>query len=52
MIVHIGRKVPKGLREVAGSIHLGRGIWAFRCEVDKEVAAKPRARKGARKGRR
>lgn len=29
-MIHIGRKVPKGFEELPGSIHLGKGIWAFR----------------------
>ncbi len=36
-IIHIGRKVPKGFREVPGGIHLGGGIWILRMEpIDKE----------------
>lgn len=27
MMLHIGRKVPKGFRELPGGIHLGRGVW-------------------------
>lgn len=34
VIIHIGRRAPKGFREVAGSVHLGRGIWALRCVKD------------------
>lgn len=30
VMVHIGRKVPKGFEELPGSVHLGKGIWAFR----------------------
>lgn len=36
-LLHIGKKVPKGWREVAGlSIHLGKGVWMFKCEKVKE----------------
>ncbi len=38
MIVHIGKKVPKGFTELSGSIHMGKGVWAFRCELDKTHA--------------
>ena len=32
-IIHIGKKVPKGYREIPGlSIHLGKGLWMFRLE--------------------
>ncbi len=31
-IFHVGRKCPKGYKEQAGGIHLGRGIWLIRCE--------------------
>ena len=34
--IHIGRKCPKGTKEVAGSIHLGKGIWALRCAIVNE----------------
>lgn len=30
VMVHIGRKVPKGFEELPGSMHLGKGIWAFK----------------------
>lgn len=38
-MVHIGRRVPKtlaaaGWREMAGAIHLGRGIWILRLVRD------------------
>ena len=26
-ILHVGRKAPKGWKELPGAIHLGRGIW-------------------------
>ncbi len=31
IVIVIGRKVPKGWKELPGSIHLGRGLWAFKC---------------------
>ena len=31
-LIHIGKKCPKGFVEVAGSMHLGKGIWALKCE--------------------
>jgi hypothetical protein len=31
-MIHIGKKVPKGFRELEGSIHLGNGMWMFRME--------------------
>lgn len=33
---HIGRKVPKGFKELPGSIHLGKGIWLLKMELIKE----------------
>jgi hypothetical protein len=33
-LIHIGKKAPKGFKEVAGSIHLGKGIWALKCESE------------------
>lgn len=33
---HVGRKCPKGTKEVAGSIHLGKGIWMLKCEILKD----------------
>lgn len=27
VMIHIGRKVPKGFEEISGGIHLGKGIW-------------------------
>ena len=31
-MILIGRKVPKGFRELPGSIHLGKVIWILRLE--------------------
>ena len=31
---HIGRKVPKGFKELPGGIHLGKGIWILKMEKD------------------
>ncbi len=28
-MTYIGKKVPKEFEELAGSIHLGRGVWMF-----------------------
>lgn len=33
-MIHIGKKVPKGFKEIPGSIHLGNGIWMFNCEKE------------------
>lgn len=35
MIIYHGRKVPDWLIEKHGSIHLGKGIWLFNCELKK-----------------
>lgn len=32
-IIHIGKKVPKHLEELEGSIHLGKGMWMFKCKL-------------------
>lgn len=32
-IVIIGKKVPEGFEEEAGSIHLGDGVWIFKCKI-------------------
>lgn len=32
-MIYIGKKVPKKYKELAGSIHLGRGIWMFNVEL-------------------
>lgn len=34
-MIYIGKRVPKGFVELAGSIHLGRGMWMF--NIEKEV---------------
>jgi len=31
-ILHIGKKAPKGFKEMANGIHLGKGIWILPCE--------------------
>jgi len=31
-VLHIGKKVPKGWKEIGASMHLGKGIWMFNCE--------------------
>lgn len=31
-LIYIGKKVPKGLREVGPAMHLGGGVWAFSVE--------------------
>ena len=30
VMLHVGRKAPKGFEELPGSIHLGKGIWMLR----------------------
>ncbi len=32
IIKHIGKKCPKGYKEIPGSMHLGKGIWALQCQ--------------------
>jgi hypothetical protein len=32
-ILIIGKKVPEGFEEEAGSIHLGDGAWIFKCKI-------------------
>lgn len=36
MMLHIGKKVPKGFRELPGGIHLGKGIWILKMEPIKD----------------
>lgn len=36
VLLHIGKKAPKGFRELPGGMHLGKGIWILRCEPIKE----------------
>jgi hypothetical protein len=36
VMIHIGRKVPKGFRELDGAIHLGKGIWVIPMEPEKK----------------
>lgn len=31
-LFHIGRKAPKGYKELPGAIHLGKGIWIIPIE--------------------
>lgn len=31
-MIYIGRKVPKGYRELPGGMHLGKGIWMLPME--------------------
>jgi hypothetical protein len=33
ILLHIGKKCPKGTEEMAGGIHLGKGIWALKCKI-------------------
>lgn len=40
-IIHVGRRVPKHLVELSGSIHLGRGIWMFRCALKDWACLEP-----------
>ena len=36
-IIHIGKKAPKGWKELAGAIHMGKGIWLMWIErIDKK----------------
>lgn len=35
-MIYVGKKVPKGFKEVAGSIHLGKGIWMFKVVSDED----------------
>jgi len=30
ILLYIGKRVPKGFRELPGGIHLGRGIWLLK----------------------
>ena len=41
-MIHIGRKVPKGFKELAGAVHLGKGIWILPMEKDLEVHPNPK----------
>lgn len=35
-ILHIGRKAPKGFKELPNAIHLGKGIWLMWIEKEKK----------------
>lgn len=37
-LIHIGRKAPQGYKELAGGIHLGKGIWILPIEKVKLTA--------------
>jgi hypothetical protein len=37
IILHVGKRIPKGFKELPGSVHLGKGIWLFK--IEKEVNA-------------
>lgn len=41
-LLHIGRKCPKGYREVSG-MHLGKGVWMLRCELETKALFENRA---------
>jgi hypothetical protein len=30
VMIHIGKKAPKGYEELPGGIHLGKGIWMLK----------------------
>lgn len=32
IVIHIGKKAPKGWVELPGATHLGHGIWMMRIE--------------------
>ena len=38
VIIHIGKKAPKGFVELPGAVHLGHGIWMFRMERNEQRA--------------
>ena len=40
-MIHIGKKVPKGFRELAGACHIGKGIWILPMDPD-PLFVKPR----------
>jgi hypothetical protein len=44
-IIHIGRTIPKGFIELPGSVHIGKGIWAFRVEIDPNNKPKKKVRR-------
>jgi hypothetical protein len=37
VLVYIGKKAPKGFKELSGGIHLGGGIWILKIEKIKET---------------
>jgi hypothetical protein len=45
-MIHIGRKAPKGFRELPGASHMGRGLWVIPVEPD--PAYVPKTRKARR----
>ena len=40
-MIHIGKKAPKGFKELPRAIHLGRGIWMMRIEPVKVTQHAP-----------
>lgn len=45
MRLHIGRKAPKGYKEIGKSMHLGCGIWVMQIAIDHDAPI------GIKKGR-
>lgn len=39
-MIYIGRKAPKGYREVGKSMHIGFGVWIMRVEKIERQQAK------------
>lgn len=35
-MIYIGKSVPKGFKELPGSMHIGKGIWMFNIEKESD----------------
>ena len=44
-ILHIGKKAPKGYKEVAGGVHLGKGLWILPIDKITELTTKTGGRR-------
>jgi hypothetical protein len=50
-MIHIGRKAPKGFRELPGASHMGGGLWVIPVEPDPNyVPSKREARRSTSAG--
>jgi hypothetical protein len=46
VMIHVGKKAPKGFRELPGGIHLGKGIWILKIEPAEPKSASLEGKEG------